>query len=140
MTATTRVGFHRYTFPPAAQANIIFDIGNVQGESGEIVDAEVTITADNKLEGYVITSPAYVKRYQPGATVPIYFAAELDRSIDQWGVFVRDQVTPKVRHIKGPGSGAYCSFMTGDDSESVEIKVAISYCSIENARQNLLRQ
>lgn len=137
LTATNRVGFHRYTFPAASQANLIFDIGNVQGESGQIVDAEVTITADNKLEGCVVTSPVYVQNYQPGATVPIYFAAELNRRVDQWGVFIRDQVTPGVRTVKGPGSGAYCSFATGDSREPVEIKVAVSYCSIDNARQNL---
>lgn len=137
LTATQRVGFHRYTFPPATEAHLIFDIGNVQGESGAIVDAEVNITADNKLEGYVITSPAYVNQYQPGAVVPIYFAAELDRRFDRWGGFIKDQVQPGARHIKGPGSGAYCSFMTGEARESVEIKVAISYCSIENARRNL---
>ncbi len=137
LTATNRVGFHRYTFPPSSQANLIFDIGNVQGESGKILDAEVKIAADNKLEGYVVTSPVYVQNYQPGATVPIYFAAELNRRVDQWGVFVRDQVRPGVRTIKGPGCGAYCSFATDDSRQSVEIKVAVSYCSVENARQNL---
>lgn len=137
LTATQRVGFHRYTFPPETQANLIFDIGNKQGESGEIVDAEVTITADNKLEGYVVTSPAYVNNYQPGAKVPIYFAAELDRRIDQWGVFIQDKVQPGVRTIKGRGAGAYGTFMTGDGRESVEIKVAVSFCSVDNARRNL---
>jgi predicted alpha-1,2-mannosidase len=137
LTATQRVGFHRYTFPPATKANLIFDIGNVQGESGRIIDAKVDVTADNKVEGYVITSPAYVNNYQPGATVPIYFAAELNRRFDQWGVFIQDQVTPGVRNIKGSGSGAYCSFTTGDSRESVEIKLAVSFCSIENARRNL---
>ena len=137
LTATKRVGFHRYTFPPETQANLIFDIGNIQGESGKITDAEVKIVADNKLEGYVITSPAYVNNYQPGAKVPIYFVAELNRSYDHWGVFIHDKTEPGVRNIKGPGSGAYCRFKTGDEQESVEIKVAVSYCSIENARRNL---
>ena len=137
LTATKRVGFHRYTFPSNSQANIIFDIGNVQGESGKIVDAEVKITADNKLEGYVVTYPVYVNNYQHGATVPIYFVAEIDREFDNYGIFVNDKVSPGKRYIKSPGCGAYMSFATGEDKESVEIKVAVSYCSIENARENM---
>jgi putative alpha-1,2-mannosidase len=41
LTATKRVGFHRYTFPKTEEANLIFDIGHVMGESGPVVDAEV---------------------------------------------------------------------------------------------------
>ena len=140
LTATKRVGYHRYTFAPAKRSNIIFDIGNVQGESGKIVDAEVKITADNKLEGYVVTYPVYVNNYQKGATVPIYFVAELDRKFDKLGVFVHDKVSPGQRTVKGPGCGAYFSFTTDAKSEDVEIKVAVSYCSIDNARQNLLAE
>jgi len=33
LTATKRVGFHRYTFPKTDAANIIFNIGHVMGES-----------------------------------------------------------------------------------------------------------
>jgi putative alpha-1,2-mannosidase len=33
LTATKRVGFHRYTFPKSDQAHIILDIGNKQGEN-----------------------------------------------------------------------------------------------------------
>lgn len=137
LTATKRVGFHRYTFPAGSRANIIFDIGNVQGESGKIVDSEVRVTADNKLEGYVVTYPVYVNKYQNGATVPIYFAAELSRGFADWGVFKGAEVQPGVRSAKGAGSGAYCSFNTGEKGEAVEIKVAVSYCSIANAHKNM---
>ncbi|MGE4286059.1 MAG: GH92 family glycosyl hydrolase [Phycisphaerae bacterium] len=137
LTATKRVGFHRYTFPAGTQGNVIFDIGNVQGESGRIVDAEVRVTAGNRLEGYVVTYPVYVNKYQNGATVPIYFAAELNRSFEDWGMFIHDKVLPEERFVKGAGCGAYCRFTSGEKPESVEIKVAISYCSIANARENL---
>lgn len=34
LTATERVGFHRYTFPATEEANLIFNIGTRMGESG----------------------------------------------------------------------------------------------------------
>ena len=40
LTATERVGFHRYRFPESGSSGIIFDIGHRQGESGEVVEAE----------------------------------------------------------------------------------------------------
>ncbi len=140
LTATKRVGFHRYTFPANESANIIFDIGNIQGESGKIVDSQVKITADNKLEGYVITYPVYVNNYQQGATVPIYFVAELNRTTDNCGVFVHDKVFPDKRSIKQTGCGAYFTFPASSQKQSVDIKVAVSYCSIANARENLLAE
>ena len=73
LTAMQRVGFHRYTYPKSEQANLIFDIGNKQGESGEVKDAEVQYFDDGRVEGYVVTSPVYVNIYQKGADVRILF-------------------------------------------------------------------
>ena len=42
VTSTNRVSFHRYTFPAGKDSHILFDIGNKQGESGEVKDARVT--------------------------------------------------------------------------------------------------
>ena len=41
LTATERVGFHRYTFPASEEANLIFNIGTKMGESGPARDASV---------------------------------------------------------------------------------------------------
>lgn len=65
LTATPRVAFQRYTFPAGTESRILFDIGNRQGESGAVKDAEVVLTADGRVEGWVVTLPEYVKKYQP---------------------------------------------------------------------------
>ena len=74
LTATPRVAFQRYTFPASEESRILFDIGNRQGESGAVKDASVTLNDDGTVEGWVITLPEYVKKYQPGAQVPLYFS------------------------------------------------------------------
>ena len=71
LTATPRVAFQRYTFPASEESRILFDIGNRQGESGAVKDASVTLNDDGTVEGWVITLPEYVQKYQPGATVPL---------------------------------------------------------------------
>lgn len=135
LTAMKRVGFHRYTYPKTELANLIFDIGNKQGESGEVKDAEVQYFEDDRVEGYVITSPVYVNIYQKGADVRMYFSAVLNKKPVQVGTFVKDVVNPGKHQEKGPGAGLYMTFST-EEQEAVEVKVGLSYTSIENARFN----
>lgn len=135
LTAMKRVGFHRYTYPKTELANLIFDIGNKQGESGEVKDAEVQYFEDGRVEGYVITSPVYVNIYQKGADVRMYFSAVLNKKPVQVGTFVKDVVNPSKHQEKGPGAGLYMTFST-EEQEAVEVKVGLSYTSIENARFN----
>ncbi|MEG0560612.1 MAG: GH92 family glycosyl hydrolase, partial [Muribaculaceae bacterium] len=135
LTASKRVGFHRYTFPKSDAANIIFDIGNKQGESGEVKDAQIQYYEDGRIEGYVVTSPVYVGIYQKGADVRMYFSAVINKEPTKMGTFVKGQVNPGKRIEKGVGAGLYMTFST-KENESIEIKVGLSYTSIENASYN----
>ena len=72
-TATERTAYERFNFPAGDDNHILFDIGNRQGESGAVADARVELRFDGSVEGYVVTKPEYVNKYQAGAEVPIYF-------------------------------------------------------------------
>ena len=135
LTATPRVGYHRYTFPKSDAAHIIFDIGNCQGESGPVKDAKVTYTADGRIEGYVITIPHYVRRYQEGSEVAMYFSAELDKKPVAWGAFNGNDLNADAKEAAGPGAGLYFTFNT-KANECITVKVGLSYTSIANARLN----
>lgn len=135
LTAAKRVGFHRYTYPKSDQSNLIFDIGNKQGESGDVKDAQVQYYEDGRVEGYVVTSPVYVNIYQKGADVRMYFSAVLNKKPTQVGTFVKGKITPGKQKENGPGAGLYMTFST-EEQEAVEVKVGLSYTSIENARFN----
>lgn len=139
MTATQRVALQRYTFPKSKESHLIFDIGHRMGESGAVKDAEVRILDDGTIEGYVVTYPEYVKAYQPGATVPIYFSASTSKRPKRWGTFHDATIHRQVREARGEGAGAYLSFAT-KEGEQVTVKVGISYTSVENARQNRLAE
>lgn len=135
LTATSRVAFQRFTFPAGNESHLLFDIGNRQGESGAVRDAEVVLTDEGRIEGWVITEPEYVKKYQPGATVPLYFSAVLDKEPVSCGAFNGATVNPDARKATGVGAGLFLTFQT-QEREAVTAKVGLSYTSVENARLN----
>lgn len=136
LTATPRVAFQRFTFPAGNDNHILFDIGNRQGESGAVKDACVELKPDGRIEGWVITEPEYVKKYQKGAMVPLYFSAVLDKEPSGYGVFNGENIQADRKETSGAGAGLYLTFRT-EKEESVTAKVGLSYTSVENARLNL---
>lgn len=136
VTSTNRVSFHRYTFPQAQESHILFDIGNKQGESGAVSNAGVTLGADGHVEGFVETRPEYVKKYQAGASITMYFYAVADKQPRSYGIFHRTDTEPGKKEATGPGAGLYLTYSTSE-KESITIKAGLSYTSITNARLNL---
>lgn len=139
LTATKRVGFHRYTFPASAQSHIIFDIGNVQGESGPVMDAGIKMLDDTHFEGFVNTYPKYVKIYDEGGRVNMYFYGELSKKPANVGSFTVDGIKQKSSAANGKGAGLFLDYQT-TKGETVEIKVGLSYTSTKNAKANLLAE
>ncbi len=117
LTATPRVGFHRYTFPASDNAAIVFDLQN-----GGCWDAPTSV--DITPEGYTrITG----HRHSTGwaADQKVYFAAEFSEPFEEFtrhgreNRYARFQLTPS------------------DTARTVMLKVAISPNSVEAARANL---
>ena len=135
LTSTERVAFHRYTFPESDQSHIIFDIGNMMGESGRAKDAEVRINPDGTVEGYVITAPVYVEKYQAGADIRMYFYAVPSKEAQNFGVFQGEKITKDATKTNGISSGAYFTYST-KKNEAVEVKIGLSYTSVDAAKAN----
>ncbi len=136
LTATKRVGFHKYTFPKSEQSRVIFDIGNVQGESGEVTDASVRMLDDTHFEGFVITNPKYVEKYDKGGRVSMYFWGEISRKPVSVGAFNEAGVQQNTASANGKGAGLFLEFKT-NDKDVIELKIGLSYTSIVNAKNNL---
>lgn len=85
---------------------------------------------------WVITLPEYVKKYQPGAQVPLYSSAVLDKQPSSFGTFQGEKQQPGARELKGVGAGVYLTY-DFPESDSVTAKIGLSYTSVENARLNL---
>lgn len=135
LTATPRVAFHRFSFESNTGHHLLFDVGNAQGESGAVIDAAVRQSGEREIEGFVVTLPVYVKVYQPGASIRMYFVARFDRQSNGGGTFRGTNVFAGEKAIQGPGAGLYLDFTP--DTRSVVLKMGLSYTSLANARYNL---
>ncbi|WP_163325550.1 GH92 family glycosyl hydrolase [Draconibacterium mangrovi] len=130
LTVNKRSGIARFTFGGEKGTVIIG-----AGVSATFVDnARIEITSSTSCEGF-----SYGGEFC-GAPTPykIYFAAEFNREADGFGVWMKKNMLDSAKLAYGKNSGAYFSFDTKNDQE-VEYRIAISYVSVENARENLRR-
>ena len=134
LTATTRVGFHRYTFPVSTESAILFDLGAEVGPS-QMSDCRIEKVNARELVGYVENAPT-IRRPKP---VRIYFVIQLDRDFMALSGWRDGELLGEVDELAGPGIGAYIHFATTQD-DIIQMKVAISYCSVEQARLNLTHE
>lgn len=136
LTATERVGFHRYTFPQSENSRLIFDIGHKQGESSDVTEAFAQLVNGNEVEGFVETNPEYVKFCDPGNRVKMYFVARLNKIPEQILTFTDSTIQQNSQCTKGIKNGICIEFQTSEN-EIVEMQVGLSYTSLENARLNM---
>jgi len=139
LTATERVGFHRYTFPESKEARIIFDVGHRQGESSGVTEAIIRLSGKSELEGSIETYPEYLKVCDPEKRVRMYFVIQLNKEPEAFGAFTDTVVFQNQKETKGIGNGMFLNFSTKKD-EVVEMQVGLSYTSINNARKNLIAE
>ena len=114
MTATSRVGFHRYTFPAADDAAVIFDLEN-GGCWDKATETHIEPSGDSRLVGW---------RYSSGWAKDqrVWFVAEFSRPFTSF-----EQVGEHYARV---------NFATAE-GEQLMLKVALSPVSIEGAEANL---
>lgn len=142
-TATARVGLTRFTFP-AGRGNILLNLGEgLTNETG----AYLRRTSESEVEGMKLLG-TFCSDY-PQKVFPVYFVMRLSRKPARTGYWkyqrpdYRDgQWAYKVyteygKEMAGDGIGAWFSYDLAA-GEQVEVQVAVSLVSIENARENLM--
>lgn len=124
LTATKRVGLHRYSFPATQRANIILDLTH----RDKVLDSYLRIVDSTHIEGF--------RRSEGWAKDQIvYFVAEFSRPFVQSDIML-DQKVASSSEAKGTDLKASFQFSTMAGA-AVLAKVALSAVSIEGARKNL---
>ena len=150
-TASERVGVTSYKFP-SGRANILLNLGlGLTNEQG----GTLKIVANNEVEG-MRTVGSFCYNNSEGA-YPVYFVARLSQPSDNFGIWkdYREYegheaqwmgYNGKVRlkegfrqEVIGDSIGAYFSFDLEKET-NIEMKIGISYVSMENARENLEKE
>ena len=137
LTATHRVGVHRYTFPEQQTPHILIHVTSALGK-GNCKSGEVRVLPGaSEIEGAVQTFGTFSKRY---GGLKVYFVARFSRPFQHFAT--RTGETEKLGQAVAAGDdlGVDVSFRPDDASRVVELKLAISYVSTENARANLERE
>ncbi len=131
LTATTRVGFHRYTFPESEQSHIHVDFSTFLGPN-DTEKGYAKKVSDREIEGYALMAPT---RRRPKSTY-VFYTMQFDRPFTSFGGWQDGQLIDHADIIEGAETGAYVSFAT-EANEKRLMKVGISYVSAEQARLNL---
>ena len=116
MTATARVGLHRYTFPASDDAAVVFDLEN-GGCWDETVRTEMKAAGNTRIEG-CRWSTGWAKDQR------VYFVAEFSRPFDSLTLHGKDNMYGRA------------SFSV-KDGEQILMKVALSPVSVEGAYKNM---
>ncbi|MBR4994502.1 MAG: GH92 family glycosyl hydrolase [Alistipes sp.] len=115
MTATSRVGFHRYTFPASDDAAIVIDLEN-GGCWDKATEVKMEQESDTRIVGY---------RHSRGwaNNQKVYFVADFSRPFDSFEL-VGNKMYGRVA-------------FTAKENEQIYVKVALSPVSIEGAKANM---
>lgn len=133
LTASEIAGRHRYTMPRDGEALLVVNAAHFVGE-GTPVETEVTVdAAAREITGWF--------HYKGGLTgrsggIKVYFAVETAFPFEGRGVWVDGKFDSAAVSGHGTTAGAAAGF-AGKQGEIVELKVAVSFVSVEQARANL---
>ena len=111
LTSTTRVGFHRYTFPESKSGTIVLKLenGSMEVKSGEISGCNNS---------------------------RVYFVARFSKPFTGFQFTDNDKIVIDTNVLKGEHINGFFKFDTHPD-EPILLKVGISMVSIDGARNNL---
>jgi len=128
LTVSERAGFHRYTFPSSNASHIIIDAGHGIREHYR-VGSEIKIVSDTEIVGH---------RHSNGFVDDknVYFCAKFSKPFKSSGTWNGKDIKAGSTEDAGVYLGAYVDYETSEN-EAIEVKVGISYTSIEQARLNL---
>lgn len=134
LSSSERVGIHRYTFAEETSPGIILDVthamGDKRSEEGYIKIRPKT----NEIEGHARTFGSFAGRY---GGIKVYFAARFSAPITSYGIWLNDEYSANSTTASEDKIRASFTFEQHDNQDPIELQLAISHVSIENAWENL---
>lgn len=135
MTATTRCGFQKYTFPEKKESRILIDLlfPTEVWYSYSIKDAQIRKVSDYEIEGFASCQI----RAQDWNVYTLHFVLKFDKPFDTFNGWNEGKLKEDTTAISGKNdTGAYVTYKTSE-GEVIMVKSGLSLVSIEQARLNL---
>jgi len=130
LTASTRVGFHRYNYANEENKGLIIDLKHTI-QDRQILKSEFKIISDNEIIGY-----KHIKGWAQNRH--IYFHAKFDQPFS-YTLYEDGEEQNNIKELSGKNSVAVLKF-EGDNSKPLMAKVGISSVDYEGAKKNLLEE
>lgn len=133
LTSTIRSGFGCFTFPAGSSATMMINSSsNVWGTS----HSSIHLNPHERSISGTAFGGRFCRTTEESA---IYFYAVFDHPFSSYSTWVNDALNKNKTDGEGITSGAFISFDLGKSSVLL-VKVAISYVSIANAKENLEKE
>lgn len=139
VTATTRCGFERFTFPTDRDsARILVDLHVPAEYNYQLKEINLKKVSDYRIEGFAHQVSPNVWSKDASQDYTIHFVIEFDKPIKEIGSWINDKVqygdTLEAKNIKNAGL-----FLQFDAKKNpiVQVRSSISLVSIANADMNL---
>ncbi|MBL6976311.1 MAG: GH92 family glycosyl hydrolase [Deltaproteobacteria bacterium] len=143
ITASAHCGVHRYTFPAGTESRLIVDLAQTRGEP---LAGSVTVVGDDTIEGRAVhqVNPLVAllidQKVDGGNGVStIYFSARFSRPFESFGTWSDGDILEGTATSEGMRVGAWAGWST-ESGNVIEVRVGISFISLEQARANLEAQ
>jgi predicted alpha-1,2-mannosidase len=131
MTATTRSGFLRFTYPETKDARLLVDLEFPSEYGFRVREGRIRKVSDTELEGFARTSTNDWDEYT------LHFVIRFSRPFRSFGGWVGDDVRPELEEVSGEGDvGGIVAFSTGS-GDVVLVQTGLSLVDLDGARRNL---
>ena len=142
LTATARVGLHRYSFPAGSPAHLLIDLrSSIYNYPGKVLWSRLRIRQDGTITGVRET-----RGWAPGRQ--LYFAIRFSQPLQSHSLYDREPLPVEYKGFKSPGTGPHDTqsiegrgivgvFDFGDLTSPLIVKVALSPTSEDNAISNM---
>ncbi|MDR3738566.1 MAG: GH92 family glycosyl hydrolase [Terracidiphilus sp.] len=142
LTASARVGVHRYTYPAGKPAHVLVDLrSSIYNYPGKVLWSRLRIRDDGTVTGMRET-----RGWAPGRQ--LYFAMRFSQPMQEHSLYDREPMPVEYRGFKTPGTnpentqaiegrGILAVFSFKPQAEPLVVKVALSPVSENNAIANM---
>ena len=124
LTASTRAGFHKYTYEKGSNANIYIDLKH----RDEVIESHISIVSKREVSGFR-RSKSWAQDQR------VYFYAVFSEDIKESNLYSDDKLLSEK--IYGEGKNIKVVLNFGETDKPLLVKVGISAVSEENAKMNL---
>ncbi len=143
LTATTRCGFQRYTYPMDREGSrVLIDLVVPAEYRYQSVEAYIKKTGDASVEGFSHQLSPNTWSGGISQEYTVYFVAEFDQPISAFSVWTGEGIQEGAEILRVDGAkdaGAVIGFDTRKN-HVVQLRTGISYVSLDNARENLEKE